>query len=344
MTNEEVYKEYNNVFKNLLDCTSRIHMYLYQEFQRKFPNSLPYMSSRTKSVKSVAFKVEQMDVPPSTLLSIPDLIGIRLVCLTESDVLEVSELIPTILNIVKTKNTKIRLGEDQFGYTSIHLIGELTTEDSQNISNSDQESFTGLKFEIQDRTFAQHIFADLSHKYSYKSGKHIPSDIKRPLFRIAALSETIDEEINRFQVERQSYIDEYTPSVSEQISIDNLKLFLSTKLEGFRNEEDAEDYEGLVRDLEYFGIKRTGDLNTLIDKHYSEFLGLEKRRLDQMIQIAGSHNKWIQKFIEGGYIYSFVGTIRGILNQEFKTAWVDYKEHAIDEPMWKMIKDMAEKI
>lgn len=342
MTNEEVYKEYNDIFKHLLECTSRIYNFIYHEMQKTYPDAMPYMSSRTKQVKSAAYKVEQMENPPETLTEIHDLIGFRIVCLTETIVFEIAELIPKLLNIVDTKDTKIRLGEDQFGYTSFHLIGEITAEDSGKIRNTPEEDFQGLKYEIQVRTFAQHIFADLSHKYSYKSGKYIPSNIKRPLYRIAALSETIDEEIKRFQDERQKYIEQYSPEQEEQVSVENLKLFLSDKLEEYRNIGDKEDFDGLVRDLDTFGIKTIGDLEHLIDKHYEEFLKLEKRRLAQMVEIAGDQNELIQKFIDGDYIYSYVGTIRGILNQEFKTAWVEHKRNAIDAPMWEMIREMME--
>ncbi len=342
MTNEEVYKEYNESFNHLLACTSSLNMFLFTELQKVYPNAMPYISSRTKTVNSVAFKVEQMENPPNSILRIHDLIGVRIVCLTESIVQEVANLIPTLLNIVDTKNTKIRLGEDQFGYTSIHLIGELTTGDSNRIRRSDVEDFNGLKHEIQVRTFAQHIFADLSHKYSYKSGKFILSRIKRPLFRIAALSETIDQEINRFEEERTEYINDYKPDPEEQITLDNLKLFLTGKLEEFRNIEEKEDYDGLLRDLIHFRIKDIGDLDQLIDKHYDEFVELEKRRLNQMIELAGEDNEFIAKFVEDNYIYSYAGTIRGILNQEFKTEWVKYKKDAIDRPMWQMIRDVIE--
>lgn len=161
MTNEEVYKEYQDSFKHLLSCTSRVNMFLFKELQKIYPNEMPYISSRTKTVESVAFKVEQMINPPDSILKIHDVIGVRIVCLTETIVDEVSKLIPTWLNIIDIKNTKIRLGEDRFGYTSIHLIGELTIDDNNHIRQPDDVDFTGLKYEVQVRTFSQHIFADL---------------------------------------------------------------------------------------------------------------------------------------------------------------------------------------
>lgn len=342
MTSEEVYKNYQVLFKRLLACTSRINMFLYKKIQEIYPNSMPYISSRTKTEKSVAFKIEQMTESPDSILFLHDLIGIRIVCLTETIVSEFATLIPTWLNIIYTKNTKIRLGEDQFGYTSIHLIGEITADDNSKIRQPVDDDFTGLKYEVQVRTFGQHIFADLSHKYSYKSGKFIPSNVKRPLFRIAALSETIDQEINRFEEERQKYIDRYTPDPEELITLDNLKLFLNEKLGELRNHEDKEDYDGLLRDLNHFGIKAIGALDGLVDKHFTDFLKLEQRRLKEIIEMAGEDNEFIQKFVQRKYIYSFVGVIRGILNQEFKTEWVEYKQEVIDKPMWELIRKMVE--
>lgn len=342
MTREEVYDEYTRSFDYLLKCTTRLYLYLYNEMQESQGSSMPYLSSRTKDLKSVAYKIEQEETSPASIFELKDLIGIRIVCLTESIVDEVVAHISTILNIIERKDTKLRLGDNQFGYTAVHLIGKITKEDSDKIRDSEAEQYIDQKYEIQVKTFAQHIFADLSHKYSYKSGKYIPPSILRALYRVAALSEVIDEEIGRFEIARDLYLAEYHASPEEEISIENLKLFLSKKLDAFRNIGDMEDYSGIVADLHEFGIKTIIQLNDLIDKNYEEFLRLESRRLDEMIEILGRDNKFLTKFIEYNYFYSYTGTVRGILNQEFKTSWVEYKQDAIDRPMWQMIKRIAE--
>lgn len=338
MDKDQIYLEYNANFQKLLDCMARLNLFLYKQLHKEFSDSMPILTSRTKSVQSLAFKIEQMESSPTSILEIHDIIGIRIICLTESVVKEIVQLIPSMLNIEEVKDTRIRLGENQFGYTSIHLIGKMISEDSEKIRTDTEEDFVGLKYEIQVRTYAQHIFADLAHKYSYKSGKYIPSNIKRPLFRVAALSETIDEEINRFEQERKSYLESRPANSDELINIENLRTFLSSKLEQFRSIGEQEDYEGVIRDLKEFEIKRIPDLENLIDKHYEDFRALELKRLEEFIQIVGKDNEMVRKFIDNNYIYSYVGTIRNILNQEFKTKWVEYKENAIDKPMWDLIK------
>jgi len=38
------------------------------------------------------------------------------------------------------------------------------------------------------------------------------------------------------------------------------------------------------------------------------------------------------------------GTIRGIMNQEFKTEWQKYNEEHIQKPMWDKLRQMAENL
>jgi len=342
MNSEEIYIQYRSMHQKLSDCTSRINMYIFKKLYNIEGNH--FVTSRLKKIDSLAFNIEQGEIQPSSILQIKDIIGIRVICLSESKVKEIVSEIQKILSIVEIRDTKTKLGEDQFGYTSIHLIGKLTSKDSTNIRNDVSEDYTDILYEIQVRTFAQNIFADLSHKYSYKSGKYIPPEIKRSLFRIAALSEVIDSEINKFENEREKYILTYLPNDEESINIENIKLFFKKNLDAFRNIGLMEDYEGLINDLSHFGVKRISDLKRLYSKHFRQFRKLELRKLDSLIKVLGIDDDWIKEFKKHDYIFSRVGTIRGILNQEFQTEWIDYKREHIEKPALDILQQKIEKI
>ena len=65
-----------------------------------------------------------------------------------------------------------------------------------------------LKAEIQLRTLAQHIWAATSHKLQYKHEDSVPPPIRRSIYRVSALLETVDLEFERVLAERGTYIEE----------------------------------------------------------------------------------------------------------------------------------------
>jgi len=231
------------------------------------------------------------------------------------------------------------LSENEFGYSSIHILGKINLATAREIDSTNPTLYHNKMFEIQVRTMSEHIFSMLSHKFSYKSAKYIPSEIKRPLYRIAALTEIMDNEIRNFEEARTKYIKGFIPTKSEEINIENLRQFFKSKFKENRDIGTDEDYEGLIRDLNHFNIKTIKDLNNLHKKNYTEFLKLEKKHLEFLETKTGKENEFVIKFKRLGHIYSFVGAIRGILNQEFKSEWADYRIKAIDEPFFKILKD-----
>lgn len=337
MEKDIIYKEYEEYYPTLLKCMHRLHMYIYKLL---YEESMPVLASRIKSVQSLSYKIEHEKLELKTILENRDTIGLRVICLSSSKVKDVVKLIETNLNSIEIKDTQTRLGEDRFGYSSTHIIIRLNENDSENIKESPEEDYKELWVEIQVRTYAQHIFADLSHKYSYKSSKYIPPEIKRPLFRIAALSEVADNEINQFEEARLKYIHDYKPTDDNAINIESLKIYFSTRFEDFRNIGPQEDYEGIVKDLDHFGIKTIRDLNLLVDKHFSEFREIELRRLDYLKQRLGPKIKSYEGLVKNNYIYSYVGTIRGILELEFKEVWDKYYVDALQKPTFEKIRKM----
>ena len=333
----QIYKEYKENSAHYWNCVLGINMFLTSKFYEDPNNDHPILSSRVKGSSSVVYKVEHSKSPITSITELHDLIGLRLICISESVVDEVSRRIQSWLNIIHIENTRTRLGEDQFGYSSVHLIGQVDQPLSDEISKYRPGIYVGLYFEIQVRTMAQHIFADLSHKYSYKSGKYIPGDIKRSLYRVAALSEVMDNEINGFEEAREKYLEDYKPDPKDEINIDSLRILLQRKFEPFRDKQQQEDFDGLMQDLDHFKIKSIPDLEALINKHYEAYRQHEIKTLHEGIAKYGQP-PGIKDLVDNNYIHSLVGAVRGILQQEFKGNWDTYSNEHVQIPMWAKIR------
>ena len=78
--------------------------------------------------------------------------------------------------------------ESEFGYKGLHL--DLKLDDERKIL-PEYVGFGDQQFEVQIRTIVQDAWSEVDHKLKYK--KEIPSDIKRRIYRLAALFELADQ-------------------------------------------------------------------------------------------------------------------------------------------------------
>jgi ppGpp synthetase/RelA/SpoT-type nucleotidyltranferase len=124
-----------------------------------------------------------------------DMAGLRIIAMTEDDVEAARMIVETAFRVHRRMSGDKRqsLGEDQFGYLSIHLTCDLGASRVNLIEN---RSLKGLLFEVQIRTVLQHAWAEIEHDRVYKLGVAVPSGVKRRFSRIAALLETADVELN----------------------------------------------------------------------------------------------------------------------------------------------------
>lgn len=56
---------------------------------------------------------------------------------------------------------------------------------------------SGLKAEVQVRTVTQHVWAAASHVLQYKQEASVPLPVRRSIYRVSALLETVDLEFER---------------------------------------------------------------------------------------------------------------------------------------------------
>jgi ppGpp synthetase/RelA/SpoT-type nucleotidyltranferase len=122
---------------------------------------------------------------------ITDLIGVRVICLYETDVNKIARILKENFLVLEEtdKVKKIEATEDSFGYKGLHLdlkINEIRADFAE------YRRYANLRFEVQVRTIIQNSWSVLDHKIKYK--KSIPNELKRRINVLAALFELADHE------------------------------------------------------------------------------------------------------------------------------------------------------
>ena len=185
---------------------------------------------RVKSETSFREKITNPDKHYKyPLLEITDICGARIILRNLSD-------IDTTLNIIREefqvdetnsvdKSTELNI--DQFGYNSIHIVVSTKAPRS---NTTEWPQYAGMKAEVQIRTNLQHAWSLISHKFDYKNRADIPAHIRRRLFRLNALFELADEELNEVIKDIQKTQDEYTQQIRTgdtptDLNIDSLRIY-----------------------------------------------------------------------------------------------------------------------
>lgn len=122
---------------------------------------------------------------------ITDIIGIRVICIYESDIDKVASVLCDQFTLIE-KTDKIKIIEKsdrEFGYKGIHL--DLCLDRSRQ-KLPEHKAFSGQRFEVQIRTIVQDAWSEIDHRLKYK--KDIPQELRRRIHRLAALFELADQE------------------------------------------------------------------------------------------------------------------------------------------------------
>jgi putative GTP pyrophosphokinase len=308
-------------YKSLLPIGTRFCLELVNQINKLIENQgivlgFP-IQHRVKKWESLAEKFERVFLNIKSIKEIQDIFGLRIILLFRRDVEKVSKLVTDNFSIVKHYDTLERLQEDQFGYSSIHEVIKLP---DAWLSLPTLAEMGGLTAEIQIRTVAQHIWAEASHNLQYKQEENVPASVRRSIYRVSALLETVDLEFERVLEERESYrtdIDISEPK--EELNVDLLEKILDSKLPSI-NKKPEEHYSELLNELLHFGINNTNDLNKLLDKHFDEAIKEDKKSVDlRLKEHRGGKELYGTTLdrIEKGVFFTHVGLTRVILSKEF---------------------------
>ncbi len=157
-------------------------------------------------------KVENDDCPYEIKDYISDMIGIRIVCLYDDQVVQISELLKNHFRTIEVtdKIAALENTEDSFGYKGLHMD---MAPNPQAVSAPENPPLAGHPFEVQIRSVIQDAWSILDHKIKYK--KSIPIDLKRRINVLSALFELADRE---FKEIRNATLDLIQQETSETVS------------------------------------------------------------------------------------------------------------------------------
>ncbi|WP_413363445.1 GTP pyrophosphokinase family protein [Lysinibacillus sp. 3P01SB] len=240
------------------------------------------IESRTKEIDSFLGKVNRPNKSyENPLDEITDLSGIRLIVNSVNDVDEVAKIITDQFIIDKDKsiNKSDLLSPDQFGYLSQHYIVKLNDARTCLPEWADLKDFWA---EIQVRTVLQHAWAVISHSLDYKNQIDVPTVLRRRLFRLSAMFELADEELNSLILKTEDLSIEYKHQISSdgitELNLDSLKVYLeeSRVVNEWANFIESLNVKigpiGMIsRDVEMcikVGINTINELNELLEKSF----------------------------------------------------------------------------
>ncbi len=199
-----------------------------KEVLQKAINQLGLMGfadARAKSLVSFSNKIIQKDKYRNPLTDMTDMCGARVVVHFKSQVDKICKFIKENFKIdeANSLDQKSRLQVSEFGYRSIHYVVTPVKDKILGIKVDDR--FKSLKAEIQVRTLAEHIWADISHDRIYKTELNIPDEWKREAAQLSAMLENADAKFAGMAAEIDSLATVYElQSDTDRAETDILKL------------------------------------------------------------------------------------------------------------------------
>jgi len=276
--------------------------------------------NRVKTWGSIDEKIDRLNLKIKSIEQLQDLVGLRLTLVFLRDVEVIKSLFENTFDIIKSYNTSDKLKNDQFGYSSFHMLIKCPESWSAVPSLAHLKHFQA---EIQIRTLAQHIWAEVSHQLQYKNENNVPNEILRSIYRSSALLETIDLEFERVLSERESYRIEVKSELTDKelnINSDNLDVLLDELLPSKNKDQYGENYSLLISDFNALGIKTVPQIRNIITSHFDSMLAEEaKERADRerVYENTGDTSGTTKERIKQGVFYTFVGLVRQCLAEEF---------------------------
>ncbi len=265
---------------------------LYEEFRLKLDQlirdllhnediNFHVIESRAKTVDSFREKLSRPGKSYSNpLKELTDLTGLRIILYYNDDIAVVSNLLQTEFqaDLNRSIDKSQELAPDQFGYTSVHLVLNLS---ASRAVLSEWKRFAELTVEVQVRTVLQHAWASISHALQYKREEDIPIRFRRKLMRLSGLLELGDEQFSELRKEQVEFTDKIANELADKnlgVPIDAISLseYLSNSIyalaigdealtAGFADSRDNPEYDKemfqLIPICEVLGISTIEELD-----------------------------------------------------------------------------------
>jgi ppGpp synthetase/RelA/SpoT-type nucleotidyltranferase len=192
----EVVAAYEEEYPTFVALATAVEDILDTQLREAGLHALP-VTARAKDPVSFGIKACVGRKYDNPLAQIEDKAGARITVIYERDVDAVVSLVQQTFTTSPPERKLDALDFDQNGYLGTHLNATLTQEQ---VAASDP-AFAERVFEIQVRTVAQTAWAEVSHAQLYKPSAEVPKELKRRIYRLVALVELFDSEVEQFLVE-----------------------------------------------------------------------------------------------------------------------------------------------
>ena len=197
----QLRNEYDSKIELFKQLIKTVKFCISQEIQN---HKIKYHSLiyRIKPFDSFVEKIRRKDAK-EPFQEIMDVVGLRIVCLFQSDVKEIGVIVKKNFEIVEEDDKINSVDVDIFGYMSLHYKAKLKDVSS----DSYYKNIKDIPFEIQIRTVAQDAWASISHYLDYKNESEIPIQLKRDFHALSGLFYVAD---THFEILQQEVTKHYT--------------------------------------------------------------------------------------------------------------------------------------
>tara|TARA_R110001599_G_scaffold8255_2_gene40009 strand:+ start:6497 stop:7534 length:1038 start_codon:yes stop_codon:yes gene_type:complete len=305
---EENKKDYNG-FKNLLQST--LGTIISQQNV-----DILNIEGRVKTLESLLGKVKRKGYSDPKN-QVTDMIGLRVITYLESDVSKIAKILSSTFEIQSDQSVdkSEELGEDKFGYRSVHFICKL---DKDRANLQEFKNYKDIYFEVQIRTILQHSWAEIEHDRGYKFSLTLPKELKRRFALVAGLLEVADREFDQIVESLNDYEAKSSKSINKgdldfEITLKSLKTYFEEKHKNLSVEKNFKSE--VVEELRDYGIKTIKDLDLLLSG--KDIAQIEKNSLGTILgflrQLLLEDD--IEKYFEKSWNSNWQGIDRNSLNR-----------------------------
>jgi hypothetical protein len=226
-----------------------------------------------------------------------------------------------------------QLDVDRFGYVSQHYIVCLG---EPRRSLAEWRDLADLFAEIQVRTVLQHAWSAIQHSLDYKSTYDVPTRLRRRLFRLSALFELADaeldqiiEEVGRISTQYREEISRES-STSVELNSDSLRVYLETSttigywadflMQINVNTDLPAPYSRVLEWLRAANISTINDLDTVLteargwgESFLSDYyaVGRKQHHIEPTVQIATGKSIIITLLVAASFPQVFTERVLG---------------------------------
>ncbi len=309
ITIEKLKEDYESSYALYKDFTEEISNQLKIILESHEIVKMAEISQRVKRFDSIEKNISNYKFDPKIpehIGLITDLAGIRIAVLFKRYIDPICTSIENVFEIREQKH--IFHEDDQFGYKSVHYEVSLKRD---SCAADIFDRFGNLIAEIQVRTIAQHLWAAAAHYLNYKERKDVGKPLQRPLSRISALLELIDEEYDRLLNLKEEYLKnaDIRDSV-ETLNVDLLSKMIKEEFPANKGFALNEGMSSILDDLFLFGVKTVKDFRELLNKQKAKILEHQEIGFKLMEKVEPD-------MMPQSMSFSIQGIIRKMLDYEF---------------------------